>query len=187
MCNTVYKETKLIHKRFHWLCVCTCVKEGNILFNDTLNTFYLRLYSVIHMVKTTQIAREETCCRHMGYSFRLTASVLLYAPFHRQDTTYHSLCYTSGGALAGNEKYNYLDYRGVIHYILSLVTASHCLITSWHIRSAVLAHRPTRPRPRALKFKGRGKLCRYLFLNIFFFFSTTTKGSYSGVCVCVWP
>ena len=25
--------------------------EGNILFNDVLNTFYLRLYSVGHMVK----------------------------------------------------------------------------------------------------------------------------------------
>ena len=26
-------------------------KEGNILFNDTLNTFYLRLYGIGHMVK----------------------------------------------------------------------------------------------------------------------------------------
>ena len=25
--------------------------EGNVLFNDTLNTFYLRLYGVRHMVK----------------------------------------------------------------------------------------------------------------------------------------
>ena len=37
----------------------------------------------------------------MGYSFRLTARVLLYAPSHRQDNTYHGLCYTSRGALAG--------------------------------------------------------------------------------------
>ena len=49
--------------------------------------------------RTTQIAREETRCRHMGYSFRL--AVLLYASSHRQDNTYHSLCYTSCGALAG--------------------------------------------------------------------------------------
>ena len=27
------------------------VKEGNILFNDALNTFYLRLYGVRRMVK----------------------------------------------------------------------------------------------------------------------------------------
>ena len=26
-------------------------KEGNVLFNDTLNTIYLRLYGIIHMVK----------------------------------------------------------------------------------------------------------------------------------------
>ena len=38
---------------------------------------------------------------HMGYSFRLTARVLLYAPSHRQDSTHHGLCHTSRGALAG--------------------------------------------------------------------------------------
>ena len=53
------------------------------------------------MVKDPQIVREETCCRHMGYSFRLTARVLLYAPSHRQDSTYHGLCYTSRGSLTG--------------------------------------------------------------------------------------
>ena len=52
-------------------------------------------------LRTTQIAREETRCRHIGYSFRLAARVLLYAPSHRQDSTYHSFCYTSRGALAG--------------------------------------------------------------------------------------
>ena len=31
--------------------------------------------------------------------------VLLYAPSHRQNSTYHSLCYTSCGALAGTKKY----------------------------------------------------------------------------------
>ena len=38
---------------------------------------------------------------HIGYSFRLTARGLLYAPSHRQDSTYHSLCYTSRGTLDG--------------------------------------------------------------------------------------
>ena len=37
----------------------------------------------------------------MGYSFRLTARVILYAPSLRQDNTYHGLCYTSRRALAG--------------------------------------------------------------------------------------
>ena len=45
--------------------------------------------------------RKETHCRHIGYSFRLTARVLLYASSHRQDSTYHGLWYTSRGALAG--------------------------------------------------------------------------------------
>ena len=52
-------------------------------------------------LRTTQIAREETRCRHVGYSLRLAARALLYASSHRQDSTYHSLCYTSHGALAG--------------------------------------------------------------------------------------
>ena len=45
----------------------------------------------------------------MGYSFRLAARVLLCAPSHRQDSTYHSLWYTSGGALAGRSLLTYED------------------------------------------------------------------------------
>ena len=53
-------------------------------------------------LRTILIVRKETRCRHMGYSFQLTARVLLYAPSHRQDSTYHSLCYTSRRSLAGS-------------------------------------------------------------------------------------
>ena len=52
-------------------------------------------------LRTILIVRKETRCRHIGYSYRWTARVLLYAPSHRQDSTYHGLCYTSRGALAG--------------------------------------------------------------------------------------
>ena len=38
-------------------------------------------------LRTILIVRKETRCRHMGYSFRLAARVLLYAPSHRQDST----------------------------------------------------------------------------------------------------
>ena len=72
--------------------------------------FYLTMHST-HFIygymasdiwlRTILIVRKETRCRHIGYSYRLTARVLLYAPSHRQDSTYHSLCYTSRGALAG--------------------------------------------------------------------------------------
>ena len=34
-------------------------------------------------LRTILIVREGTSCRHVGYSFRLTARVLLYAPSHR--------------------------------------------------------------------------------------------------------
>ena len=52
-------------------------------------------------LRTILRVRKETRCRHICYSYRLTARVLLYAPSHRQDNTYHGLCYTSRGALAG--------------------------------------------------------------------------------------
>ena len=52
-------------------------------------------------LRTILIVRKETRCRHIGYFYRLTARVLLYAPSHRQDNTYHVLWYTSRGALAG--------------------------------------------------------------------------------------
>ena len=35
-------------------------KEGNVLFNDALYTFYLRLYGVIHMVKKAAAATWAT-------------------------------------------------------------------------------------------------------------------------------
>ena len=49
-------------------------------------------------LRTILIVRKETHFRHIGYSYRLTPRVLLYAPSHRQDNTYHSICYTSCGA-----------------------------------------------------------------------------------------
>ena len=52
-------------------------------------------------LRTILIVRKETRCCHIGLSYWLTARVLLYAPSHRQDNTYHNLCYTSRGALAG--------------------------------------------------------------------------------------
>ena len=75
-------------------------KEEFFLFNDTLNTFYYA-YMVSDMVKD-HFDREEINCHHyMGYSFQIAARYLLYAPSHRQDSTYHNLCYISDGVLAG--------------------------------------------------------------------------------------
>ena len=76
-------------------------QEANVLFNDALNTFYLRFMVSDIWLRTILIVRKETRCCHIGYSYRLTARIILYAPSLRQDNTYHGLCYTSRGALAG--------------------------------------------------------------------------------------
>ena len=78
-------------------------KEGNVLFIDALNILIFLV--ICHRTYgkgplTIKIVREENCCRPMSYSFQLAARVLLYEQSHRQDSTYHSLCYTSRGALA---------------------------------------------------------------------------------------
>ena len=62
-------------------------------------------------LRTILIVRKETRYCHIGYSLRLTARVLLYAPSHRQDNTYHSLCYTSRGALAGTKNISMGRYQ----------------------------------------------------------------------------
>ena len=77
-------------------------KEGNVFYLTTHSTHFIYDYMVSDIwLRTILIVRKETHCRHIGYSFWLAARVLLYAPSHRQDNTYHSLCYTSCGALAG--------------------------------------------------------------------------------------
>ena len=61
------------------------------IINDALNTSYLRLYGVVHMVKNHSDSERGN---------PLPLHWLLF-PISRQDSTYHGLCYTSRGALAG--------------------------------------------------------------------------------------
>ena len=76
--------------------------EREMFYLTTHSTHFIYGYMASDIwLRTILIVRKETRCRHIGYSFRLTARVLLYAPSHRQYSTYHSLCYTSRGALAG--------------------------------------------------------------------------------------
>ena len=53
--------------------------EGNVLFNDGLNTFYLLLYGVRGMIK-------------YRYHHRIAERDHLYAQSHGQDITYHGIC-----------------------------------------------------------------------------------------------
>ena len=57
--------------------------------------FYLITPST-HFIYCYMATDGETRCHHfVDYCFRLAASDLLYIKSHRQDSTYHDLCYTS--------------------------------------------------------------------------------------------
>ena len=76
-------------------------RETEMFYLTTHSTHFIYGYMASDIwLRTILIVRKETHCRHIGYSYRLTARVLLYAPSHKQDNTYHSLCYPSRGALA---------------------------------------------------------------------------------------
>ena len=77
---------------------CVFENEGRkeMFYLTTHSTHFIYGYMASDIwLRTILIVRKETRCRHMGYSFRLAAMVLLYAPSHRQDSIYHGLCYTS--------------------------------------------------------------------------------------------
>ena len=88
------------HTIFIWVTSKERRKEMFYLTTHSTHFIYGYMASDIWL-RTILIVRKETCCRHIDYSFRLTAMVILYAPSHRQDSTYHGLCYASRGALAG--------------------------------------------------------------------------------------
>ena len=77
-------------------------REREMFYLTTHSTHFIYGYMASDIwLKTILIMRKESRCRHIGYSYRLAAWVLLYASSHRQDSTYHGLCYTSRGAPAG--------------------------------------------------------------------------------------
>ena len=110
-------------------------------------------------LRTILIVIKETRCRHIGYSFRLAARVILYAPSHRQDSTYHGLCYTSRGAMAGTRNSSMgLPHEGSIRrpiaqWANALTTELHLapsvgLMTRWNMASprlSVIPHTTIQP------------------------------------------
>ena len=69
-----------------------------MFYLPTNSTHFIYGYMALDIwLRTIPIVRKETRCRHIGYSFRLTARVLLYASSQRQDSTYHK----GRGGLAG--------------------------------------------------------------------------------------
>ena len=65
--------------------------------------FYLTMHSThfIYGYMASDDSDNEKGNLLPPYRLLFPIRVLLYAPSHRQDNTYHGLCYTSRGALAG--------------------------------------------------------------------------------------
>ena len=103
----LYASSHRQNNTYHRLCYTSRgalagMREREMFYLMTHSTHFIYGYMASDIwLRTILIVRKETRCRHIGYSYRLAARVLLYAPSHRQDSTYHGLCYTSCGALAG--------------------------------------------------------------------------------------
>ena len=68
-----------------------CEWRERMFYLTTHSTHFIYGYMASDIwLRTIQIAREETRCRHIGLSFRLAARILLYASSHTQDNTYQS-------------------------------------------------------------------------------------------------
>ena len=80
-------------------------REGNVLFNDTFNTFYLRLHSVRHMVKNHLYSERRNPLPPLhGLLFPISSKGYFICTIHRQESTYLGFCYTSCEALAGTRQ-----------------------------------------------------------------------------------
>ena len=86
-------------------------KEGNVLFNDALNTFYLRLYCVALMVKYHSYSERGNLLPPIhGYSFRLVARALLYAPSLIARRIAHTMAFVTPGVMSVFDDNYAVDY-----------------------------------------------------------------------------
>ena len=76
------------------------MKEGNVLFNDALSTFYLRLYGVGQMIKD-----------HSAAVTTWAALRLLCASSHRQDST-------SSACLGRNEMFYLTTHSNILFTVI---------------------------------------------------------------------
>ena len=138
-------------------------REKKMFYLTTHSTHFIYGYMASDIwLRTILIVRKETRCRHIGYSYRLTSRVLLYAPFHRQDNTYHGLCYTSRGALAGTRNssmgppHERSIRRPITPWANALPLSYVPLCISWRLKIN-----------RMLVFVGKAKYWRVKMFNVF--------------------
>ena len=122
-----------------WIISLYSRRKEDVLFNDALNTFYLQLYGVGHMVKDhSHIERGN-----LQLPYELLFLISSKDSFYMLDSTYHSLCYISCGALAGTTNSSMGPSRGIdpmTHctmircfttelYLATIMSCSACLNT----------------------------------------------------------
>ena len=113
-------------------------KKRNVLFNDTLTTFYLRLYGVGHMVKDHSDSKRKPAAATWATLSDYQQGFFYMNKSHRQDRTYHGLCYISRGALA-REIAQWVHDEGSIWWSIApwantLITEPHLGHSQIHIR-----------------------------------------------------
>ena len=76
------------------------MKEGNVLFNDALNTFYLRLYGIGHMVKDHSDSERGNLLPPHGLLFPINSKVFyMHHPTDRIIQTSSSLAGTRNSSM----------------------------------------------------------------------------------------
>ena len=66
-------EEKRVPAMTYELSALRSRKEGNVLFNDALNTFYLRLYGIRHMVKDHSDSKRGNLLPTHGLLFSINS------------------------------------------------------------------------------------------------------------------
>ena len=69
-------------------------KEGNVLFNDALNTFYLRLYGVRHMVEDHSDSERGNPLPPHGLLFAISSKMFFYM-HHPTDRITHTTAFVT--------------------------------------------------------------------------------------------
>ena len=83
MCDIVSTDINVVQVNTMWAWKAIFTGTTHLLLQGRKEMFYLTTHSTHfiygYMASDILIVRKKTYCRHIGYSFRLTARVLLYA------------------------------------------------------------------------------------------------------------
>ena len=77
-------------------------KEGNVLFNDALNTFYLRLYGVGHIVKDPSDSERGNALPPHGLLFSINSKGYFICKI--PDRIAHTTAFEQSWSTGWNEK-----------------------------------------------------------------------------------